>query len=93
LENPSKSAVSEILRPACLALKTEATIYTGSPKLDNRGKKLKKKIYSLPVKSFRSVRFFMFLKEVTSAHQGCNYLIKNTKKNSNIVKYYYNLKQ
>jgi len=36
----------------------------------------------------------MFLKEVSSAHQGCNYLIKKThKKNSNIVKYYYNLKQ
>jgi len=54
--------------------------------------------YTLPVKSFRSVRFFMFLKEVSSAHQG-NYLIKKykTKKqkknNSNIVKYYYNLKQ
>jgi len=53
-------------------------------------------IYALPVKSFRSVRFFMFLKEVFSAHQGCNYLIKkiHTQKNpSNIVKYYYNLKQ
>ncbi len=24
--------------------------------------------------------FFMFLKEVSSAHQGCNYLIKNTVK-------------
>jgi len=39
----------------------------------------------------------MFLKEVSSAHQGCNYLIKKqkkqTKKNSNIVKYNYNLKQ
>jgi len=38
----------------------------------------------------------MFLKEVSSAHQGCNYLIKKTKKtnkqNCNIVKYYYNLK-
>jgi len=37
--------------------------------------------------------FFMFLKEVSSAHQACNYLIKNKTKNSNIVKYYYNLKQ
>jgi len=27
-------------------------------------------IYTLPVKSFRSVRFFMFLNEV-SAHEGC----------------------
>jgi len=35
----------------------------------------------------------MFLKEVSSAHQGCIYLIKNTNKNGNIVKYYYNLKQ
>jgi len=44
-------------------------------------------IYALPAKSFRSVRFFMFLKHKTlffmffSAHQGCNYLIKkNTHK-------------
>jgi len=29
----------------------------------------------------------MFLKEDSSAHQGCIYLIKNTTKNSNIVKY------
>jgi len=27
--------------------------------------------YTLPDKSFRSVRFFMFLNEVSSAHQGC----------------------
>jgi len=26
---------------------------------------------TLPVKSFRSVRFFLFLNEVSSAHQGC----------------------
>ncbi len=31
---------------------------------------------------------FMFLKEVSSAHQGCIYLVKNTVK---IVKYYYYL--
>jgi len=35
----------------------------------------------------------MFLKEVSSAHQGCIYLIKNTNKDSHNVKYYYNLKQ
>ncbi len=34
---------------------------------------------------------FMFLKEVSCAHQGCIYLIRNALK-SNIVKYYYNLK-
>ncbi len=37
--------------------------------------------------------FFMFLKELSFAHKGCIYLIKNREKNSNIVKYYYNLKQ
>jgi len=36
----------------------------------------------------------MFLKEVSSAHQGCMQLFDTKKtKNSNIVKYYYNLKQ
>ncbi len=34
----------------------------------------------------------MFLKEVSYVHQGCIYLIENAVKNSNIVKYYYNLK-
>ncbi len=34
----------------------------------------------------------MFLKEVSYAHQASIYLIKNTDKNSNIVKYYYNKK-
>ena len=43
-------------------------------------------------KSLEPLRFLMFLKEVSSAHQGYIYLIKNTVKNSNIVKYYYNLK-
>ncbi len=38
------------------------------------------------------VRFFLFLKEATYAHQGCIYLITNDSKNSNSVKYYYNLK-
>ncbi len=32
----------------------------------------------------------MFLKEGSNVHQGCIYLNKNTVKNSNIVKYYYN---
>ncbi len=32
--------------------------------------------YKLVVKSVGSVRLFMFLKEVSSAHQGCIYLIK-----------------
>ncbi len=27
---------------------------------------------------------------VSDAHQGCIYLIKNTEKNSNVVKYYFN---
>ncbi len=37
--------------------------------------------------------FFMFLKEVSCAHQGYNYLIKNTvTDNRNIVKYDYNFK-
>ncbi len=40
-----------------------------------------KAIYTLPLKSLGSVRFFMFFKEVSSAHQGCSYLIKNTEKN------------
>ncbi len=31
--------------------------------------------------------------EVSSAHQGCTYLIKSTVKNSYILKYHYNLKQ
>ncbi len=39
-----------------------------------------------------SVKFVMFFKEASSAHQGCIYLMKNTEKNSNIVKYYWNLK-
>ncbi len=33
----------------------------------------------------------MFLKEVSSAHQGCNLFDLKYNKNSNIVKYYYNL--
>ncbi len=32
------------------------------------------------LKSLGSVRFFMFFKEVSSARQGCIYLIKNTEK-------------
>ncbi len=35
----------------------------------------------------------MFLKKVSYAHQASIYLIKNTDKISNIVKYYYNLKK
>jgi len=34
--------------------------------------------------------FYVF--EVSCAHQACIYLIKNTEKNCNSVKYYYNLK-
>ena len=36
-------------------------------------------ICTLSVESSGSVRFFMFLKEVSSAHQGGIYLIKNKK--------------
>ncbi len=37
--------------------------------------------------------FSMFLKDVSYAHQSCMYLIQNAvNKNSNIVKYFYNLK-
>ncbi len=38
------------------------------------------------------ITILMFLKEVSYAHQASIYLIKNTDKNSNIVKYYYNKK-
>ncbi len=34
--------------------------------------------------------FLMFLKEISYVHQACIYLIKNTTKNSTIVKYYSN---
>jgi len=45
-------------------------------------------INALLFKSLGSVRFLMFLKEYSYAHQGCIYLIKNAnQKNSNIVKY------
>uniref|UniRef100_A0A8C2CL46 ATP-dependent RNA helicase DHX29 n=1 Tax=Cyprinus carpio TaxID=7962 RepID=A0A8C2CL46_CYPCA len=43
-------------------------------------------------KSLETLIFLMFLKEVSSAHQACIYLIKNIEKKCNIVKYYYNLK-
>ncbi len=43
-------------------------------------------------KSLDTLLFLMFLKEVSYAHQACIYLIKNTEKNNNIVKYFYNLK-
>ncbi len=49
-------------------------------------------IHTLPLKSLGSVRFFMFFKDVSSAHHGCIYLIKNTDKNCYFVKYYCNLK-
>ncbi len=51
---------------------------------------LKWKIISIPVKSLYNF-FLMFLEEVSSAHLGCIYLIRNTvkyNKKSNIVKYY-----
>ncbi len=38
-----------------------------------------KNIYTA-VESLGSVGFFMFFKEVSYAHQGCIYLIKNTEK-------------
>ncbi len=38
------------------------------------------------------VRFLLFLKESSYAHRGCIYLTTNDSKNSNSVKYYYNLK-
>ncbi len=37
-------------------------------------------ISALPVKSFWTVRFWMFYKELSSAHQACIYLILNTAK-------------
>ncbi len=40
------------------------------------------------VQKLGSVRFVMFFKEASFAHQGCIYLMKNTKINSNIVNYY-----
>ena len=49
-------------------------------------------IYTVQVKSLETLLFLMFLKEVSSAHQACIYLIKNTEKKCNIVIYYYNLK-
>uniref|UniRef100_A0A8C1H5W6 Dynamin-type G domain-containing protein n=1 Tax=Cyprinus carpio carpio TaxID=630221 RepID=A0A8C1H5W6_CYPCA len=49
-------------------------------------------VQKLQVKSLETLLFLMFLKEVSSAHQACIYLIKNTEKKCNIVKYYYNLK-
>ncbi len=36
--------------------------------------------YYTPLKSLGSVRFLMFFKGVSSAHQGCIYSIKNTEK-------------
>ncbi len=47
--------------------------------------------FYLQLESLGSVRFLIFLKEASYAHQGCIYLIKNAVI-SNIVKYYYNLK-
>ncbi len=45
-----------------------------------------------PIQKFGvSMFFFMFLKEVSYAHQSCIYLFKNTVYIV-IVKYYYNLK-
>ncbi len=44
-------------------------------------------LYTIPFKGFGSVRFFLFY-----ARQGCIYLIKNNKKNTNTEKYYYFLK-
>ena len=49
-------------------------------------------INTVQVKSLETLLFLMFLKEVSSAHQACIYLIKNTEKKCNIVIYYYNLK-
>uniref|UniRef100_A0A8C2JNP4 Interleukin-1 receptor-associated kinase 4 n=1 Tax=Cyprinus carpio TaxID=7962 RepID=A0A8C2JNP4_CYPCA len=37
-------------------------------------------IYTVQVKSLETLLFLMFLKEVSSAHQACIYLIKNTEK-------------
>ncbi len=44
-------------------------------------------VYTLPLKSLGLVRFFMFLKEVSSGHQGWIYLIKNTVKNVHFKMY------
>jgi len=41
---------------------------------------------------FGNITFLMFLKETSYAHQAYIYLINDTEKNSNIVKYYYILK-
>ncbi len=49
-------------------------------------------LYAVLVKCLDTLLFFMFLKEVSyNAHQASIYLIRNTDKISNIVKYY-NLK-
>ncbi len=48
-------------------------------------------IFTLQYQSKFGHTILMFLKEVSSAHQACIYLIKNTEKNSTIMKYY-NLK-
>ncbi len=49
-------------------------------------------LYILLVKSFWTVRFVMFFKEVSSAHQACIYLIRRTEKNSKLFKYFCNIK-
>ncbi len=47
---------------------------------------------TLPVKSFLTVRFWMFFKEFSSAHQACIYLIQNTAKAVILWNIFYYLK-
>ncbi len=54
---------------------------------------VKKVVYSSVSKfGVRFKDFFNVFEKVSSAHQDCIYLIKKYSKNTNIVKYYYDLK-
>ncbi len=44
--------------------------------------------YYTAVQKFEISKIFHVFNGVSYAHQGCIYFIKNTEKNSNIVKYY-----
>ncbi len=49
------------------------------------------KIYTT-IQVWGQYKFLMFLNKDSSAHHDCIHLIKNASKNSDIVKYYNNLK-
>jgi len=84
-----------LIRPTLFAHMEESCAVTflsdQSIKIDRITIKGNSEPYRLRVKSFRSVRFFMFLNEVSSAHQGC-FIWWKKMTNSNVVKYYDNLK-